>query len=185
MQPIFNCCLVNIGDMLDNGTVMNGKLIESPKSFQVACTIMTQIIAAVASSQYGGQSVDVRHLGKYLRRSKEKFIRQARETNDGTLTEEMLEKIVEVRLRDELKSGVQTMSQYQINTLMTTNGQSPFVTLFLNLDENDEYIEENAAIIEEILRQRLEGIKNEKGVYITPAFPKKLVLMFSTSVILS
>ncbi len=176
LQPIFNCCLVNIGDMLDNGTVMNGKLIESPKSFQVACTIMTQIIAAVASSQYGGQSVDVRHLGKYLRRSKEKFIRQARETNDGTLTEEMLEKIVEVRLRDELKSGVQTI-QYQINTLMTTNGQSPFVTLFLNLDENDEYIEENAAIIEEILRQRLEGIKNEKGVYITPAFPKLVYVL--------
>lgn len=176
LQPIFNCCLVNIGDMLDNGTVMNGKLIESPKSFQVACTIMTQIIAAVASSQYGGQSVDVRHLGKYLRRSKEKFIRQARETNDGTLTEEMLHKIVDARLRDELKSGVQTI-QYQINTLMTTNGQSPFVTLFLNLDENDEYIEENAAIIEEILRQRLEGIKNEKGVYITPAFPKLVYVL--------
>lgn len=176
LQPIFNCCLVNIGDMLDNGTVMNGKLIESPKSFQVACTIMTQIIAAVASSQYGGQSVDVRHLGKYLRRSKEKFIRQARETNDGTLTEEMLHKIVDARLRDELKSGVQTI-QYQINTLMTTNGQSPFVTLFLNLDENDEYIEENAIIIEEILRQRLEGIKNEKGVYITPAFPKLVYVL--------
>ena len=176
LQPIFNCCLVNIGDMLDNGTVMNGKLIESPKSFQVACTIMTQIIAAVASSQYGGQSVDVRHLGKYLRRSKEKFIKQAKEMDDGTLTEEMLHKIVDARLRDELKSGVQTI-QYQINTLMTTNGQSPFVTLFLNLDENDEYIEENAAIIEEILRQRLEGIKNEKGVYITPAFPKLVYVL--------
>ncbi len=176
LQPIFNCCLVNIKDMLDNGTVMNGKLIESPKSFQVACTIMTQIIAAVASSQYGGQSVDVKHLGKYLRRSREKFEKQTREIAGDAISEEMIEKIVEGRLRDELKSGVQTI-QYQINTLMTTNGQSPFVTLFLNLDENDEYIEENAMIIEEILRQRYEGIKNEKGVYITPAFPKLVYVL--------
>ena len=176
LQPIFNCCLVNIKDMLDNGTVMNGKLIESPKSFQVACTIVTQIIAAVASSQYGGQSVDVKHLGKYLRRSREKFEKQTREIAGDAISEEMIEKIVEGRLRDELKSGVQTI-QYQINTLMTTNGQSPFVTLFLNLDENDEYIEENAMIIEEILRQRYEGIKNEKGVYITPAFPKLVYVL--------
>lgn len=176
LQPIFNCCLVNIKDMLDNGTVMNGKLIESPKSFQVACTIMTQIIAAVASSQYGGQSVDVKHLGKYLRRSREKFEKQTREIAGDSVPEEMIEKIVDGRLRDELKSGVQTI-QYQINTLMTTNGQSPFVTLFLNLDENDEYIEENAMIIEEILRQRYEGIKNEKGVYITPAFPKLVYVL--------
>ena len=176
LQPIFNCCLVNIKDMLDNGTVMNGKLIESPKSFQVACTIMTQIIAAVASSQYGGQSVDVKHLGKYLRRSREKFEKQTREIAGDAVPEEMIEKIVDGRLRDELKSGVQTI-QYQINTLMTTNGQSPFVTLFLNLDENDEYIEENAMIIEEILRQRYEGIKNEKGVYITPAFPKLVYVL--------
>lgn len=176
LQPIFNCCLVNIGDMLDNGTVMNGKLIESPKSFQVACTIMTQIIAAVASSQYGGQSVDIKHLGKYLRRSKAKFEKQTNELNDGSLSKEVIDKIVETRLREELRSGVQTI-QYQINTLMTTNGQSPFVTLFLNLDENDEYIEENAMIIEEILRQRLEGIKNEKGVYITPAFPKLVYVL--------
>lgn len=176
LQPIFNCCLVNIKDMLDNGTVMNGKLIESPKSFQVACTIVTQIIAAVASSQYGGQSVDVKHLGKYLRRSREKFEKQTREIAGDSISEEMIEKIVDGRLRDELKSGVQTI-QYQINTLMTTNGQSPFVTLFLNLDENDEYIEENAMIIEEILRQRYEGIKNEKGVYITPAFPKLVYVL--------
>ena len=167
LQSIFNCCLINIGDMLDNGTVMNGKLIESPKSFQVACTVVTQIIAAVASSQYGGQSVNVSHLGKYLRRSRDKFRRLLREKLGDELSEEMMEKIVEVRLRDELKSGVQTI-QYQINTLMTTNGQSPFVTLFLYLDDNDEYIDENAMIIEEILKQRYEGIKNEKGVYVTP-----------------
>ncbi len=176
LQSIFNCCLINIGDMLDNGTVMNGKLIESPKSFQVACTVVTQIIAAVASSQYGGQSVNVSHLGKYLRRSRDKFRRLLREKLGDELSEEMMEKIVEVRLRDELKSGVQTI-QYQINTLMTTNGQSPFVTLFLYLDDNDEYIDENAMIIEEILKQRYEGIKNEKGVYVTPAFPKLIYVL--------
>ncbi|MCD8049035.1 MAG: anaerobic ribonucleoside-triphosphate reductase [Clostridia bacterium] len=176
LQPIFNCCLINIGDMLDNGTVMNGKLIESPKSFQVACTIMTQIIASVACGQYGGQSVDVSHLGKYLRISRDKFRRQLTEEFGGELSSEMIEGIVEQRLRDELKSGVQTI-QYQINTLMTTNGQSPFVTLFLYLRPDDEYIEENAMIIEEILRQRYEGIKNECGVYVTPAFPKLVYVL--------
>lgn len=175
VQPIFNCCLVNIKDMLDNGTVMNGKLIESPKSFQTACTIVTQIIASVASSQYGGQSVNVAHLGKYLRRTKEKYEKQCDELFGDENPEEKA-KIVEMRLKDELKAGVQTI-QYQINTLMTTNGQSPFVTLFLYLDEKDEYIEENAMIIEEILRQRYKGIKNEVGVYITPAFPKLVYVL--------
>lgn len=175
IQPIFNCCLINIGDMLDNGTVMNGKLIESPKSFQVACTITTQIIAAVACSQYGGQSVDIRHLGKYLRRSKEKFRRHYREIFPD-ITEEKMETLLADRVQEELRAGVQTI-QYQINTLMTTNGQSPFVTLFLYLDKDDEYIEENAQIIMEILRQRYEGIKNEKGVYITPAFPKLVYVL--------
>ena len=176
LQPIFNCCLINIGDMLDNGTVMNGKLIESPKSFQVACTVMTQIIAAVASSQYGGQSVDVRHLGKYLRKSYNKYKKSIKDEFGDTLSDEVEERMIQMRLKDELKSGVQTI-QYQINTLMTTNGQSPFVTLFLNLDPNDEYVKENAMIIEEILRQRLEGIKNEKGVYVTPAFPKLIYVL--------
>ena len=176
LQPIFNCCLINIGDMLDNGTVMNGKLIESPKSFQVACTITTQIIAAVASCQYGGQSVDLKHLGKYLRKSKEKFEKSIRAASGKSISEETLKGLVAERLENELKSGVQTI-QYQINTLMTTNGQSPFVTLFLHLDDNDEYIEENAMIIEEILRQRFEGIKNEQGVYITPAFPKLVYVL--------
>lgn len=176
IQPIFNCCLINIGDMLDNGTVMNGKLIESPKSFQVACTVMTQIIACVASNQYGGQSVDLRHLGKYLRRSREKFRKHMSYECAGQVDEATLERLVNDRLKDELKSGVQTI-QYQINTLMTTNGQSPFVTLFLNLQEDDPYLEENAMIVEEVLRQRLEGIKNEKGVYITPAFPKLVYVL--------
>ncbi len=176
VQPIFNCCLINIQDMLDNGTVMNGKLIESPKSFQVACTVMTQIISAVASSQYGGQSVDLKHLGKYLRKSHDKYEKAYRAHFGEEFDNETIEKLVQDRLKDELKSGVQTI-QYQINTLMTTNGQSPFVTLFLNLDENNEYIEENAMIVEEILRQRLEGIKNEKGVYVTPAFPKLIYVL--------
>ena len=176
LQPIFNCCLINIGDMLDNGTVMNGKLIESPKSFQVACTVTTQIIASVASSQYGGQSVDMIHLGKYLRKSHDKYKQRFMEDFGDKLDEETIDRMVEERLYDELKSGVQTM-QYQINTLMTTNGQSPFVTLFLHLDKDDEYIEENARIIMEILRQRLEGIKNEAGVYVTPAFPKLVYVL--------
>ena len=176
IQPIFNCCLINIQDMLDNGTSINGKLIESPKSFQVACTVATQIIACVASNQYGGQSVDLRHLGKYLRRSKEKFRKHIAYECAGQVDEATMERLVNDRLRDELKSGVQTI-QYQINTLMTTNGQSPFVTLFLNLQEDDPYLEENAMIVEEVLRQRLEGIKNEKGVYITPAFPKLVYVL--------
>ena len=176
IQPIFNCCLINIGDMLDNGTVMNGKMIESPHSFRVACTVATQIIAAVASSQYGGQSVDISHLGKYLRRSKEKFRASIIEAVGENIDETLLNKLIDERIKDELKSGVQTI-QYQINTLMTTNGQSPFVTLFLNLKENDPYIEENAMIIEEILNQRLQGIKNDKGVYITPAFPKLIYVL--------
>lgn len=118
IQPIFNCCLINIKDMLDNGTSINGKMIESPKSFQVACTVTTQIIAAVASNQYGGQSVNIKHLGKYLRKSREKFRAQLEEEFGGGLEADTKEKIVELRLKDELRSGVQTI-QYQINTLMT------------------------------------------------------------------
>lgn len=175
IQPIFNCCLINIGDMLDNGTVINGKMVESPHSFRTACTIMTQIIAQIASNQYGGQSVDIRHLGKYLRKSKEKFTKLVDSLYyevGGFSRDELIGKLV----FEELSAGVQTI-QYQINTLMTTNGQSPFVTLFLNLEEDDEYAEEVALIIEEILRQRLQGIKNEKGVWITPAFPKLVYVL--------
>ena len=176
VQPIFNCCLVNIADMLDNGTVMNGKMIESPKSFQVACTVTTQIIAAVASNQYGGQSVDLIHLGKYLRKSYNKFKKEIEGKYKNKIPADVIEGIVQDRLKAELKAGVQTI-QYQINTLMTTNGQSPFVTLFLHLDKNDPYIKENAMIIEEVLRQRYEGIKNEAGVYVTPAFPKLIYVL--------
>lgn len=186
IQPSFNCCLVNIKDMLENGTVMNGKMIESPKSFQVACTITTQIIAAVASGQYGGQSVNVKHLGKYLYISHMKYLKKIRkeiESHEELYkfeSEEDKEKAISIaaidRLKDELKSGVQTI-QYQLNTLMTTNGQSPFVTLFLHIDDNDKYEKYSAMIIEEIIDQRYEGIKNEKGVYITPAFPKLIYVL--------
>ena len=181
VQPMHNCCLVNIKDMLENGTVMNGKLIESPKSFQVACTVVTQIIAAVASSQYGGQSVDIRHLGKYLRKTYDKVYKKrylgyiekglSHEEADKRTKEDAIE-----RRQEDLTASVQTI-QYQINTLMTTNGQSPFVTIFMFLDETNEYIEEIAMIIEEILKQRLQGIKNEVGVYVTPAFPKLLYVL--------
>ena len=176
IQPIFNCCLIDIGNMLDNGTVMNGKMIESPKSFQVACTVTTQIIAAVASNQYGGQSVDMIHLGKYLRKSYNKFKKEIEEKYGDKLKSDIIEDLVQTRLKAELKAGVQTI-QYQINTLMTTNGQSPFVTLFLHLEKDDPYIKENAMIIEEILRQRYQGIKNEAGVYVTPAFPKLVYVL--------
>ncbi len=176
IQPIFNCCLIDIKDMLDNGTSINGKLIESPKSFQVACTVTTQIIAAVASNQYGGQSVNIKHLGRYLRKSRLKFEAQLEDEFGDDLDKLAKDKIVRMRLKDELKSGVQTI-QYQINTLMTTNGQSPFVTLFLHVDEEDEYVDETAQIIEEILRQRLRGTKNEKGVFVTPAFPKLVYVL--------
>jgi ribonucleoside-triphosphate reductase len=176
IQPIFNCCLVNIQDMLDNGTSINGKMIESPKSFQVACTITTQIIAAVASNQYGGQSVNIKHLGKYLRKSRDKFALQLEEEFGDTMDAQQKAKIVEMRLQDELRAGVQTI-QYQINTLMTTNGQSPFVTLFLHIDDNDPYVDETVMIIKEILNQRIQGTKNEKGVYVTPAFPKLVYVL--------
>lgn len=173
-EGITNCCLINIKDMLDNGTIINGKKVDSPKSFQVACTVMTQIIANVASNQYGGTSINIKHLGKYLRRSKEKYFNHYH-TDLNYPVEESL-KLATDRMMDELKSGVQTI-QYQINTLMTTNGQSPFVTLFLHLEEGYEYEEEVALIIEEILRQRILGVKDETGTYITPAFPKLIYVL--------
>ena len=173
IQPIHNCCLVNIGDMLENGTVMNGKMIESPKSFQVACTVTTQIIAAVASNQYGGQSVDIRHLGKYLRRTYDKAYNHYLSIG---FDEKTAKKLAEDKRAEDLKAGVQTI-QYQLNTLMTTNGQSPFITIFMYLEENNEYIDEIAMIIEEILKQRMQGIKNDVGVYVTPAFPKLVYVL--------
>ncbi len=176
LQPIFNSCLINIGDMLDNGIVINGKLIDSPKSFRVACTIITQIIATVASTQYGGQAVDISHLGKYLRRSYEKFKKELEDNFLGKIPADVLEEILEQKVKDELSSGVQTI-QYQINTLMTTNGHCPLVSLFLYLKSDDPYIKENAMIIEEILKQRDEGLRDENGEYINPEFPKLIYVL--------
>ncbi len=159
IQPIFNSSVINIGDMLDNGTVINGNMIETPKSFSVACTVLTQIIMAVASNQYGRVIIDLKHLGKYLRRSREKFITEINEEVGNLVDTDIIQKLLTKRIYKELASGVQTI-HYQINTLMTTNGPSPSVTLLLHLDPEDEYIKENALIIEEILKQRLQGIKN-------------------------
>ena len=173
IQPIFNCCLVNMKDMLDKGTVVNGKMIETPKSFQVACNVMTQIIAQIASNQYGGQSIDIACLGKYLRKSYEKNLSLAIDTLKDI---ELAEKMAQRMTQKDLESGIQTI-QYQINTLMTSNGQAPFVTLFMYLRENEPYKEEVAQIIEEILKQRIQGIKNDAGVYVTPAFPKLIYVL--------
>ena len=168
LQPIFNSSVIKIGDMLDNGTVINGKLIDSPKSFRVACTVLARILATVASTQYGGQSVDISHLGKYVRKSYEKF----KEEFGDVPSKEILDK----KIKEEVTSGVQTL-QYQINTLMTTNGRSPLVSLFMYLREDDEYIKENALIIEEILKQRIEGMKDAEGKYINPEFPKLIYVI--------
>ena len=182
IQPMFNCCLVNLEDMLTNGTVINGKRIDTPKSFQVACTVTTQIIAQVASGQYGGQSINGidRILAPYVRKSYEKYL-------ELTLQEQVevygmepdvtkAEEIAWNRTKKEVKDGIQTI-QYQINTLMTTNGQAPFVTLFMHFDPHSELAKEAALIDEEILKQRIQGIKNESDVYITPAFPKLIYVL--------
>lgn len=176
LQPIFNSCLINIQDMLDNGTVINGKFIESPKSFRVACTIITQIIATVASTQYGGQAVDISYLGKYVRKSYEKFKNELEENFAGKIPEDVLEEILNQKLEEEINNGVQTI-QYQINTLMTTNGHCPIVSLFLYLKNDDPYIKENAMIIEEILKQRHNGLRDENGEYINPEFPKLIYVL--------
>ena len=173
MQPMINCCVFNLKDMLDNGTVINGKMIESPRSFQKACTIMTQIMAQVASGQYGGQSVNVKHLGKYLRRTYDKAYDKYLKLTNDSYTATVL---AEDHMMEELKNGVQTI-QYQINTLATSNGQAPFATLFLEIEEGHPYEKEIALIVEEIIRQRLQGIKNEKGFYITPSFPKLVYVL--------
>lgn len=182
IQPMFNCCLINLKDMLDNGTVINGKKIDSPKSFQVACTVTTQIIAQVASGQYGGQSINGvdRILAPYVRKSYDKYLQYVLEEQREIYgIEPNMEKAKEVawkRTKKEVKDGIQTI-QYQINTLMTTNGQAPFVTLFMHFDPNSEYAKEAALIDEEILKQRTQGLKNEADIYITPAFPKLIYVL--------
>lgn len=172
----FNCCLINLKDMLDNGTVINRKLITSPHTFRTACTIATQIIAQVASGQFGGQTISISHLSPYVRKSKIRIINEVKDEyeEDGIdYTEEMLNNRVMRRLRKEISDGIQTFN-YQINTLQTSNGQSPFLSVFMWINEDPEYIEETAMLIEEMLRQRKQGMQNEAGAWISPAFPKLL-----------
>ncbi len=180
-QHMHNCDLVNLEDMLQNGTVISGTMIEKPHSFSTACNIATQIIAQVASNQYGGQSISLTHLAPFVQVSREKIrktVEKELATFGITSDEATISKVVEDRLRDEVSRGVQTI-QYQVVTLMTTNGQAPFITVFMYLNEarNEQEKKDLALIIEEMLRQRYEGVKNEKGVWITPAFPKLIYVL--------
>ncbi len=180
-QHMHNCDLVNLEDMLQNGTVISGTLIEKPHSFSTACNIATQIIAQVASNQYGGQSISLTHLAPFVQVSREKIaknVRREMEELGVSVSQDKLSAVVEARLRDEVSRGVQTI-QYQVVTLMTTNGQAPFITVFMYLNEarNEQEKKDLALIIEEMLRQRFEGVKNEKGVWITPAFPKLIYVL--------
>ena len=180
-QHMHNCDLVNLEDMLQNGTVITGTLIEKPHSFSTACNIATQIIAQVASNQYGGQSISLAHLAPFVQVSREKIRREldAELADAGVaIDEKAREKMVERRLREEVKRGVQTI-QYQVVTLLTTNGQAPFVTVYMYLGEakNDQERDDLALVIEEVLRQRYEGVKNEQGVWVTPAFPKLIYVL--------
>ncbi len=178
-QHMHNCDLVNLEDMLQNGTVISGTMIEKPHSFSTACNIATQIIAQVASCQYGGQSISLTHLAPFVDVSRKKIREQVtEELKELNATPEDIEKITEKRLHEEVKNGVQ-MVQYQVVTLMTTNGQAPFVTVFMYLNEarSEQEKKDLALIIEEMLKQRYEGVKNEKGVWITPAFPKLIYVL--------
>ncbi|CDB89472.1 anaerobic ribonucleoside-triphosphate reductase [Clostridium sp. CAG:253] len=180
-QHMHNCCLVNLEDMLQNGTVISETMIDTPKSFATACNIATQSIAQIASSQYGGQSFSLAHLAPFVDVSRKKYFKQVTSEFEAAglnYTKKQIEKVVEIRVKDEIKRGVQ-MIQYQVITLMTTNGQAPFVTIFMYLNEaKDERTKKDLAmIIEEILNQRILGVKNEKGIYITPAFPKLLYVL--------
>ncbi|MCH5275936.1 MAG: anaerobic ribonucleoside-triphosphate reductase [Lachnospiraceae bacterium] len=180
-QHMHNCCLVNLEDMLQNGTVISETMIDTPKSFSTACNIATQSIAQIASSQYGGQSISLSHLAPFVQVSREKFRREVRKELEMAglpADEETVNKIAESRVKEEINRGVQ-MIQYQVITLMTTNGQAPFVTVFMYLNEVPEgqTRDDLAAVIEEVLHQRIKGVKNERGVYITPAFPKLIYVL--------
>ena len=180
-QHMHNCDLVNLEDMLQNGTVISGTKIDTPHSFSTACNIATQIIAQVASSQYGGQSISLAHLAPFVEVSRRKLVAELNQTVEETgvtFTKEQFDHIVERRLADEITRGVQTI-QYQVVTLMTTNGQSPFVTVFMYLNEakNEQEKADLALIIEEVLKQRYKGVRNEKGYWVAPAFPKLIYVL--------
>ena len=180
-QRMHNCDLVNLEDMLQNGTVISGTMIEKPHSFSTACNIATQIIAQVASNQYGGQSISLTHLAPFVDISRQKLKRQTAEEFKALkidITEDQLSQVVETRVKEEIKKGIQTI-QYQVETLMTTNGQAPFITVFMYLGEarNEQEKHDLAMMIEESLNQRILGVKNQKGVYVTPAFPKLIYVL--------
>ena len=180
-QKMYNCCLVNLKDMFENETVISGTKIETPKSFYTGCNVATQIVAQVASNQYGGQTITLSDLAPFVDVSRKKITQKVKEelAESGlSATDKQISKIVHKRLKEEIKSGIQTI-QYQLVTLMTTNGQTPFVSIFMYLDEVPEgqTRDDLALIIEEVLRQRIQGVKNEKGVWVTPAFPKLLYIL--------
>ena len=180
-QHMHNCCLVNLEDMLQNGTVISETMIDKPHSFSTACNIATQAVAQIASSQYGGQSISLSHLAPFVQISRDKFrqdVREEFEEEGLEVSDDIINDIAEKRVRREIKQGVQ-MIQYQVITLMTTNGQAPFITVFMYLNEvpDGQTKDDLALIIEEMLRQRIQGVKNEKGVYITPAFPKLIYVL--------
>ena len=180
-QHMHNCCLVNLEDMLQNGTVISETMIERPKSFSTACNVATQAIAQIASSQYGGQSITLSHLAPFVEVSRQKLrkiVRREFQSAGIALEQDKINEVAELRVKEEIRRGVQ-MIQYQVITLMTTNGQAPFVTVFMYLDEVEEgrLRDDLALVIKEMLRQRMQGVKNEKGVYITPAFPKLIYVL--------
>ena len=184
VQHIHNCMLVNLEDMLQNGTVINTKMIEKPKSFQTACTVATQIVQQVANSQYGGQTITLSHLAPFVRISKEKWVKRIIEDFEETgisYDMEYVNYIADKRLKEEVKAGIQTI-QFQVNTFNTSNGQSPFLTIFMYISENPEYEKETAMLIEEVLNQRYEGMKNEVGVPVTPSFPKLIYVLDENNV---
>ncbi|MGL5766832.1 MAG: anaerobic ribonucleoside-triphosphate reductase [Sarcina sp.] len=182
-----NCCLINLDDMLQNGTVINGRMVEKPNSFQTACTIATQIIAQIASNQHGGCTVSLQHLSPFVVISRDKIRKQVEEEFSGVYgfnesngwsskRETRINQVVESRLKKEIEAGIQTFN-YQINTLQTSAGQSPFVSLVLNLNEKPDLVNESAILIHEVVKQRLQGIKNEVGVYTSYEFPKLLYVL--------
>ena len=176
VHPMINSSLLNIKDILENGTVINGKLIETPNTFLVACLVISQVIAAISNNQYGGQSIDFIHLGKYLNKTYKKFKNQIEEEYRGEIKEEFIENLVQNRVKSELTSGIEILN-YQINTLKAINGKIPSITFFLHIEENDPYLKENVMIIEEILKQRYEGIKDENGDKVTISFPKLVYVL--------
>lgn len=176
LNPSFNCCLVNLENMLQNGTVINGKLVTKPHTFRTACTIATQIIAQIASGQFGGQTINLAHLSPFVRDSRNRIqaeVIEEMQENDIDANFQQINAIVDRRLQKEIKDGIQTF-QYQINTLQSSNGQAPFLSVLMYIDENPEYETETAMLIEEMLHQRIKGMQNETGAWITPAFPKLL-----------